>query len=169
MLIKAYIKNHMFHLPMNQESLLEQVELALKRKIDKSNISKLFPLTKIEDNDNILVEKQHTNIFLLNLLLSVLNSKGLEIVIQEYFNDIFIISELENITGLNFKGVPYDWVEKEVLNYLNPNFENSVDDTLQNEVVEMEITEEKRTCFNNIQFSVNWLKEAQKELNRREQ
>lgn len=168
MLIKAYIKNHMFHLPMEQEALLEQVEKALKRNIDKSNISKLYPLTKIEDNENILVEKQHTNIFLLNLLLLVLNSKDIDIVVQEYFNDTFIISELENVTQLNFKSLPFEVIEKEVINYLNPNSENLMIDVPQIELRGIENTEDKKSCFENIQFSVNWIKEAQKELNRRE-
>lgn len=168
MLIKAYIKNHMFHLPMEQEALLEQVEQALQRNIDKTTVSKLYPLTKIEDNENILVEKQHTNIFLLNLLLLVLNSKGIEIAVQEYFNDPFIVSELENVTRLNFKSLPYEGIEKEVINYLNPDSEEQIVDIPQIEVEEIQNDEENRTCFDNIQFNVNWLKEAQKELNRRE-
>lgn len=66
----------MFHLPTLDNQILEaQVEQELNIKVDKSQIFKLYPLTKIEDNENILIEKQRTNIFLLNLLLMVLNHK----------------------------------------------------------------------------------------------
>jgi chlorite dismutase len=72
-LIKAYIKKHMFHLPtQNNEQLETQVEKELHIEVDQSQFFKVYPLTKIEDNENILVENQRTNIFLLNLLLIVL-------------------------------------------------------------------------------------------------
>jgi len=153
---------------MKQEALLEQVEQELNKSIDKSNISKLYPLTKIEDNDNILVEKQHTNIFLLNLFLLVLNHNGLDVTKQGYFNDTFIISELEKKTKLNLKSLPFEGLEKEVNNYLNPGSDILQGDTTEIEVKIEENTEEIKSCFENIQFSINWLKEAQKELNRRE-
>ncbi|MEX5522404.1 hypothetical protein [Bacillus cereus] len=64
MLIKAYIKKHMFHLPtQNNEQLEAQVEQKLQIQVDKSEFSKLYPLTKIEENTNILVDKQGANIF----------------------------------------------------------------------------------------------------------
>lgn len=159
MLIKAYIKKHMFHLPMEERELLNQVELALNKKVDKSNVAKLNPLTKIEDNENILIEKQHTNIFLLNLLLMVLNHNKKDITDQEYYNDSFIISRLEEETELSLKALPLEGVEKEVSNYLNPTSAK-----LQTETK----NEENNSYLENVQFSVNWLKGAQKEINRRE-
>lgn len=171
MLIKAYIKKHMFHLPMKQEVLLEQVEQALNKDVDKSSVAKLNPLTKIEDNENILIEKQRTNIFLLNLLLLVLNHNGNDITEQEYYNDTFIISKLEEETELNLKALPFEGVEKEVYNYLKPIIDKSqIDDNPQIDMKsEFETkSEEEFSYLENIQFSVNWLKGAQKELNRRE-
>lgn len=160
MLIKAYIKKHMFHLPMQREELLNQVEQALNKKVDKSSIAKLNPLTKIEDNQNILIEKQHTNIFLLNLLLLILNHKEKDIINQEYYNDSFIISRLEEETELDLKALPFEGIESEVSNYLNP-----ISDKPQ---IETEKDEEKFSFLENVQFSVDWLKGAQRELNRRE-
>lgn len=159
MLIKAYIKKYMFHLPMEDGELLNQVELALNKKVEKSNIAKLNPLTKIEDNENILIEKQHTNIFLLNLLLMVLNHNQKDITDQEYYNDSFIVSKLEEETALDLKALPFEGVEKRINNYLNPS-----SDKPQNETE----SKKKDTYLENVQFNVNWLKEAQKEINRRE-
>lgn len=159
MLIKAYINKHMFHLPMEENELLNQVELALNKKVDKPNIAKLNPLTKIEDNENILIEKQHTNIFLLNLLLMVLNHNEKNLTDQEYYNDSFIISRLEEETELSLEALPLEGVEKEVSNYLN-----STSDMPKTETE----NEEKNSYLQNVQFSVSWLKGAQKELNRRE-
>lgn len=159
MLIKAYIKKHMFHLPMEESELLNQVELALNKNVDKSSVAKLNPLTKIEDNENILIEKQHTNIFLLNLLLMVLNHNKQDITDQEYYNDSFIISRLEEETDLSLKALPLEGVEKEVSNYLNPTSDKPQTETKN---------EEKNSYLENVQFSVNWLKGAQKEISRRE-
>lgn len=159
MLIKAYIKKHMFHLPMEESELLNQVELALNKNVDKSNVAKLNPLTKIEDNENILIEKQHTNIFLLNLLLMVLNHNKKDITEQEYYNDSFIISRLEEETELSLKALPLEGVEKEVSNYLNPTSDKPQTETKN---------EEKNSYLENVQFSIHWLKGAQKEINRRE-
>ena len=119
MLIKAYIKKHMFHLPtLNNQILETQVEQALNKKVDKSSVSKLYPLTKIEDNENILIEKQRTNIFLLNLLLIVLNHNEKNITVQEYYNDVFIISKLEEETNLELENLPFDNLEKNIMGYL---------------------------------------------------
>lgn len=54
----------MFHLPtQNNEQLETQVEKELHIEVDQSQFFKVYPLTKIEDNENILVENQRTNIF----------------------------------------------------------------------------------------------------------
>ena len=168
MLIKAYIKKHMFHLPMKQEALLEQVEQALDKKVDKSSVAKLNPLTKIEDSDYILIEKQHTNIFLLNLLLLVLNHNEKDITNPEYYNDTFIISKLEEETQLSLKSLPYEGVEKEVNNYLNPIFDKPQTNMKAQIETKDKVGTEGLSYLKNIQFSVEWLKGAQKELNRRE-
>lgn len=166
MLIKAYIKNHMFHLPMKQIALLEQVEHALNKKVDKSTIAKLNPVTKIEDNENILIEQQHTNIFLLNLLLLVLNHNKKDITEQAYYNNSFIISRLEEETGLNLK-LTYEGIEKEVGNYLTPTPDIPQAEINNEDEVEEEEEEKKNSYLDNVEFSLNWLKKAHEQLNKR--
>lgn len=157
MLIKVYIKKNMFHLPGKQDKLSEQIEITLNKKIDRAKFSKLYPIDAV-DHENILIEKQHTNIFLLNLLLLVLNQNKKSITRSEYYNDSFIVSSLEEETGLNLKGVPFETLEVEINNYLNP------------QKIKIEEKEgEKESFLNNIEFSLDWLKKAQKELNRREE
>ncbi|MDA2609939.1 hypothetical protein [Bacillus sp. GL1(2024)] len=172
MLIKAYIKKHMFHLPTLDNQILEtQVEQALNKKIDKSSVSKLYPLTKIEDNENILIEKQRTNIFLLNLLLLVLNRKEKDITVQEYYNDVFITSKLEEETSLILEHLSFDELEKNVMEYLTSSETDEPSEAIT-EVIEMldQMIEENKegSVFENVEFSLNWLEKAQKELNRRD-
>lgn len=158
----------MFHLPTLDNQILEtQVEQALNKKIDKSSVSKLYPLTKIEDNENILIEKQRTNIFLLNLLLIVLNHNEKDITVQEYYNDVFIISKLEEETNLELENLPFDSLEKNIMEYIT-----SSDTDEPSEVIEMldQMVKENKegSAFENVEFSLNWLEKAQKELNRRD-
>lgn len=172
MLIKAYIKKHMFHLPTLDNQILEtQVEQALNKQIDKSSVSKLYPLTKIEDNENILIEKQRTNIFLLNLLLLVLNRKEKDITVQEYYNDVFITSKLEEETSLILEHLSFDELEKNVMEYLTSSETDEPSEVIT-EVIEMldQMIEENKegSVFENVEFSLNWLEKAQKELNRRD-
>lgn len=170
MLIKAYIKKHMFHLPtLNNQILEAQVEQDLNIKVDKSQVFKLYPLTKIEDNENILIEKQRTNIFLLNLLLMVLNHNKKDITVQEHYNNGFIISKLEEETSLKLENLPFDNLEQKIMEYLS-----SSDTEEPSEVIEMldqmkkENESKKASVFENVEFSLNWLNKAQKELNRRD-
>ncbi|MGD6840577.1 hypothetical protein ACQCVL_29605 [Bacillus thuringiensis] len=172
MLIKAYIKKHMFHLPtLDNQILEEQVEQALNKKVDKSRISKLYPLTKIEDNENILIEKQHTNIFLLNLLLLVLNHNKKDITAQEYYNDVFITSKLEEETNLILEYLSFDELEKNIMEYVTSSETDEPSEVIT-EVIEMldQMIEENEegSVFKNVEFSLNWLEKAQKELNRRD-
>lgn len=172
MLIKAYIKKHMFHLPTLDNQILEaQVEQELNIKVDKSQIFKLYPLTKIEDNENILIEKQRTNIFLLNLLLLVLNHKKKDITVQEYYNDGFIISKLEEETNLKLESIPFDNLEQKIMEYLTPSdtkksFKGIEKPDQKAKAKAKEI--KKASIFENVEFSLDWLNKAQKELNRRD-
>lgn len=170
MLIKAYIKKHMFHLPTLNNQILEmQVVQALNIKVDKSRISKLYPLTKIEDNENILIKKQHTNIFLLNLLLLVLNHNKKNIAVQEYYNNECIISKLEEETNLELKNIPFDNLEKNIMEYLtssNLDEPSEVIDMLDQMIKANENKED--SALENVEFSLGWLEKAQKELNRRD-
>lgn len=170
MLIKAYIKKHMFHLPTIDNQILKaQVEQELNIKVDKSQFFKLYPLTKIEDNENILIEKQRTNIFLLNLLLLVLNHNKKDITVQEYYNDGFIISKLEEETNLKLESIPFENLEQKIMEYLP-----SSDTKKPSEVIETLDQKEKAneskkaSIFENVEFSLDWLNKAQKELNRRD-
>ncbi|PFT67300.1 hypothetical protein COK81_34720 [Bacillus thuringiensis] len=165
MLIKAYIKKHMFHLPtQNNEQLEKQVEQELNIKIDKSQIFKLYPLTKIEDNENILVENQRTNIFLLNLLLLVLNHNKKGIIAQEYYNNGFIISNLEKETNLKLENIPFDDLEKGIMEYINPSCNK--ENMSKSKIESNDKTESKKdSIFENVEFNLNWLSRAQKELN----
>ncbi|WP_324664717.1 hypothetical protein [Bacillus cereus] len=161
MLIKAYIKKYMFHLPTLDNQILEtQVEQELNIKVDKSQIFKLYPLTKIEDNENIVVEKQRTNIFLLNLLLIVLNHNKKGIIAQEHYNNEFIISKLEKETNLKLENIPFDNLEKAIMEYVTPSC-NKDNMSESNDKIESE----NDSIFENVEFSLNWLSKAQKELN----
>ena len=157
MLIKAYLRRHMFHLPMKENELLNQVEKELNKPVNKSVFGKIYPVTKIEDNENILIEGQKTNIFLLNLLLLVLNHNETDITEPGYYNGTNIISRLEEETKLNLKG-PFEEVEKEVGNYLNP---TSYTPQIETEKKE---EKEKNPYLKNVEFRVGWLKGAQKEV-----
>lgn len=172
MIVKVYIKRHLFHLPTTKlNDLLEQVEEALgKGNINKENFEKLYPLTKIEENDNILVEKQNTNIFLLNLLLLVLNHKEKEITEPEYFNKDLMISKLEENTHLELQGIPFDVLEKEIDKFLyrisekaETDSETQIDVCTKDEP-EIEGKEQKYSYLENVTFNVDWLKGAQQEL-----
>ncbi|PFY44438.1 hypothetical protein [Bacillus toyonensis] len=165
MLIKAYIKKHLFHLPtLDNQKLETQVEQELNIKVVKSQIFKLYPLTKIEDNENILVEKQRTNIFLLNLLLLVLNHNKKGIIAQEYYNNEFIISKLEKETNLKLENIPFEDLEKDIMEYVNSSRDK--DNMSKSKVESNDKTESKNdSIFENVEFSLNWLSKAQKELN----
>lgn len=174
MIVKVYIKRHMFHLPMKEPELVELVEKALnKENINKENFHKTFPLTKIEENDNIIVERQNTNIFLLNLLLWVLNHNNKEITEREYYNEELMVSKLEEETQLELKGLPFDAVEIEVDKYLNPppvQTETEVESEPETgSQAETETREEAQgfSYLENVTFSVDWLKGAQQELDQK--
>lgn len=175
MIVKAYIKRHLFHLPISEmDVLLDRVEEALgKENINKENFEKLYPLTKIEENENILVEKQNTNIFLLNLLLLVLNHKEKEITEQEYYNKDLMISKLEEETHLELQGLPFEALEKEIDEYLHPISEKTETaaetqvDTGSQDEPETGEKEKEYSYLENVTFSVEWLKGAQQELDHR--
>ncbi|MBG9522350.1 MULTISPECIES: hypothetical protein [Bacillus] len=153
MLIKAYIKKHMFQLPtQNNEQLEAQVEQKLQIQVDKSEFSKLYPLTKIEENTNILVDKQGTNIFLLNLLLMVLNHHQKAILVPEYYTNGFMIAKLEKETNVQITNIPFDNVEKAIMEYINPSCDK-------------ENTSKRESVLDHVEFSLNWLSKAQEELN----
>lgn len=173
MIVKVYIKRHLFHLPvLKSDGLLERVEEALgKENINKENFEKLYPLTKIEENENILVEKQNTNIFLLNLLLLVLNHKEKEITEQEYYNKDLIISKLEEETNLDLQGLPFEVLEKKIEKYLySIETEGGTEIKVSSGLHDgPEVSEKVKeySYLENVTFSIEWLKGAQHELEHR--
>ena len=172
MLIKAYIKRHMFHLPMKDSELLNQIQTKI-RGIDesgKSIIHKAYPLTKIEnDNGNILIDKQNTNIFLLNSLLLVLNHNKKAIEKQEYYSDNIIIGKLEVEIKNDLKGLSFEAVEQKVITYLNPIFDKTQNEAVESKAeTEIEKEKDKGSHLENVRFSVSWLSGAQKEIDGRE-
>ncbi|WP_186672950.1 hypothetical protein [Sporosarcina sp. BP05] len=170
MLVKVYIKKYMFHLPMKDSELHNQVQEKLKKEVDKSSIYKLYPLTKIEDdNGNILIEKQHTNIFLLNFLLLVLNHNEKEIEKQEHYSNNVIIGKLEKEIKSDLKALTFEAIEKEVSNYLNPTLDKPQIEAVEPEKeTEVEKVKEESSHLENVRFSVGWLRGAQKEIDGRE-
>ncbi|MEW5208049.1 hypothetical protein, partial [Bacillus cereus] len=120
-------------------------------------------------NENILIKKQHTNIFLLNLLLLVLNHNKKNIAVQEYYNNECIISKLEEETNLELKNIPFDNLEKNIMAYLtssNLDEPSEVIDMLDQMIKANENKED--SALENVEFSLDWLEKAQKELNRRD-
>ena len=47
----------MFRLPMKENELQNQVEKELNKPVNKSVFGKIYPVIKIEENENILVER----------------------------------------------------------------------------------------------------------------
>lgn len=82
MIIKAYIRNHLFHLPRNQDDLTEQIKEKFysRKKLIKSSITKMYPISKIETKDDkIKIEhSRDLNIFLLNIYLLFIENKGID-------------------------------------------------------------------------------------------
>lgn len=159
MILKVYIKNHMFQLPRSQDDLTELIKERLyeNKKLVKSAITKLYPISDI-DNKNIFIQK-NTNIFLLNLYLLILQKKNkLEFTEQTTIDNKIIYEKIYEETKLDVSSVPIEEAEKMILQHLE-----------QNEIEHNQDTEDTSDPFQNIEFSTSWLKKAHCELqNRRE-
>lgn len=162
MLIKAYIKRSMFHLPMLTQDLENQLKEKLnKTEIDKDTFFKTNALTKVEDSDEILVKGQHTNIFYLNLLLQLTNKKELDLE-EGYYNDNFIIEKIQEIINVDIKGLPYAQVEEKVFGFLEPKPSTNEEEKENAEKgVEAEPTKE------NVEFNLSFLKKLHNSLKRK--
>ncbi|PEQ04855.1 hypothetical protein [Bacillus toyonensis] len=146
MFIKGYIREHLFQLPTKDNAILEgRIEKKINEAInDRSEMGKVYPLTKIEGNENIVIEKQKTSIFLLNLLLSVLQHKDKAITVKENYDDTFIISQLEKETSLKLQDMSFSDLEKKVMEYLTPSIPSILE---------------------NVEFNLAWVEKAHKESN----
>lgn len=156
-MVKAYIKSYMFHLPLPHNELKKQVQEQFyqNKELVQSSIGKMHPVQKIEDNDNILVEKQNTNIFLLNFLLLVLDKTDQSINDTKMYNDDYIINQLKELTNLNLSH-NYNSIEEELINFLEFKDEN-------NNHMEKQSGATKDTV-EDVQFSMEWVKKTHSKL-----
>lgn len=173
MLIKVYLKSEMFHLPIAHDELVQQVteKLYTKKKLVNSAIGKQYPIIKIEGNENIIIDKQRTNIFLLNFLLLVMYEHDKEIEEEKHYSDSFIVECLEELTQLNLsKG--YEDLEQKILDYLANKSSNHEQETLTfSDMMNdeegnrySEDTSDTEDTFKNVKFSMDWVKQAHKKL-----
>ena len=173
MLIKVYLKSEMFHLPIAHDELVQQVteKLYKERKLVNSAIGKQYPILKIEGNENIIINKQRTNIFLLNFLLLVLYEQGKKIEEEKHFSDSFIIECLEELTQLDLSN-GYEDLEQKTLDYLANKSSNHEGEILtfssmkndDNEEGNSEETNDTEDALKNVKFSMDWVKQAHKKL-----
>jgi len=173
MLIKVYLKSEMFHLPIAHKELVRQVteKLYKEMKLINSAIGKQYPILKVEGNENIIINKQRTNIFLLNFLLLVLYEQGGEIDEENHFSDSFIIECLEELTQLDLSQ-GYEDLEQKLLDYLANKSSHYEGESLIVDIAESTYdtdgipteTNDTEDTFKNVKFSMDWVKQAHKKL-----
>lgn len=122
MILKVYIKKHLFHLPRKQDDLTSLVKEKLykRKKLIKSGITKLYRISEIESN-NIKFDK-NVNIFLVNLyLLTIDNEKNptTHDDVEITLSDENILTALSNIIGEKLIDLSIEEVEFKINNYLN--------------------------------------------------
>lgn len=158
MILKVYIKRHMFQLPRKQDDLTDLIaeKLYQNKKLVKSAITKMYSITEVE-NENIIIER-NTNIFLLNLYLLVLQEKG-ELAFTEKvtLNNEILLQGIEEKTNLNVSTVSVEETEELVLNHLYPTEQEEVE-------VDTDDTEDTQEIFQNIKYSIDWIKKAHNHL-----
>lgn len=165
MIYKAYIGKHMFLLPMKENKLFAKVpRVNSKYAINKESYHRRFEVSMVE-NENVIVEKQYTNIFLLNLLFHVLNVQKKVVEEKKNFNNTYIIAELEKLIDRSLEGKPYAEIESLVREYVEMK-RKSIKAGKSNSNTEEKIVPEEREVYetNQVEFSMNWLRERHKEL-----
>lgn len=157
-MIKAYIKAQMFHLPLEQTELKKQVTERVYdgEEVKFSLIGKMNPVSKVEGNNNIKIEKQKTNIFLLNLLLLVYKKQNCAITEEIPCNDMTIIEKLKELTKLEIPSL-FEEIEKSILDFLNDNETTSDNETEQCEI--------KKDDYE-VKFTLEWVKSTHSKLQR---
>lgn len=124
MIIKAYIRNHLFHLPRKQDDLTEQIKEKFysRKKLIKSSIAKMYPISKIETKDDkIKIEhSRDLNIFLLNIYLLFIENKGIDQLskIEIKLTNENIKQELSKEIEEIGKNTEIEEVEKHVFNHI---------------------------------------------------
>lgn len=160
MILKVYIKRHMFQLPRKQDDLTEIVteKLYRNKKLVKSAITKLYSIGEIEPNDYIIIER-NTNIFLLNLYLLVLQEKR-ELAFTEKItlNDDILLKKIEDKTNLKVSNLSVEETEKLVLNYLYSSEKETPEEDIED-------TKDTKEIFQNIEYNIDWIKKAHNQLN----
>jgi hypothetical protein len=155
MILNVYLGKIMIHLPMKESALLDKVQsLFPKYVIRQESAHKIQPITGA-DSELIIVDKQKTNIFYLNLLLLVLNRKKVTISEKGYYNNEFITDYLSKEIGKDLKGKTYSNVFDLVFDYLT-------------EAKSEKKSSPKDFKLDQVEFSMKWLKKAQKELIQRD-
>lgn len=153
MIVRVYLKSHLFHLPRKQDDLTQLIieRFYQNKKLVKAAIQKLYPIIKIE-NENLKIEKD-TNIFLLNLYLLVLQERGelqdLE-YLQESINNEWLLQKIAEKTGLNLYEKSFDEIESIVIEHLYK--KEKENDTL--------------SILENVEYSIKWVQKANNLLER---
>lgn len=182
MLIKVYLKSSMFHLPIAHNELVKQVteKLYANKVLVNSAIGKMYPIQKIEGNEKIIIEKQKTNIFLLNFLLLVMYEHNKEIEEENFYSDSFIIECLEELTQLELSN-GYEDLEEKIISYLENNNSSNTEDSLpfinengeENEVQAISNSKDESDTSNisdtsdtlrTVKFNMDWVKQAHEKL-----
>ncbi|MFP7461700.1 hypothetical protein SFC52_24160 [Niallia circulans] len=148
----------MFQLPRKQDDLTELVteKLYKNKKLIKSAITKLYSISEVEPNEYIIIER-NTNIFLLNLYLLVLQEMGeLAFTEKTTLNDDILLKKIEEKTNLNVSNLSVEEIEQLVLTYLYSS-------SKPNEV--LKDTKDTEELFQNIEYSIDWIKKAHNQLN----
>lgn len=171
MIYKVYIKKHQFHLPRDMEDLKNKIKENFNLKeIATANFGKTFGVTLIEENESLIVEKQKTNIFLLNQLLLLMEKK--EILFSEsevvYLSENEIKQRIGSILKKDVSLLTIDDIEKEVDYFLSSTSEPEVEQIDSNESskepVEPEETPQSDSPLEQVEYSLSWLKKANKAL-----
>jgi hypothetical protein len=157
MIIKIYIRKHVFHLPRKQENLTDMIkEKFYKRKpLVKSGIAKMYRISDIE-SEEIKYEK-NVNIFLVNLYLLALENEGKlkdENDIKITLSDENIIEELSEITNSNLNNLSIEEIEEEIHTYLSGEKGGNPDSAQEREKEESI----------EVEFSIDWVKKMDKKL-----
>lgn len=156
MRVDAYIKSKKFILPLNHEELVKQVQEQIleKKTLKAETIGKMNPVIKIDRNDNLIVDGQKTNIFLLNFLLSVAEKKNIELTEQILCNNENIVTRLRELTELDLS-TSFEKLETEINSFLQGKT------SPPQEVPQKELSSILNT---GVQFNMSWVKQAHSKI-----
>lgn len=170
-LYKVYVKNEIFLLPIQIEKIMSAVQESFTVN-DLNNFQKMYSIKKItdtEDNevDTFAIEKKcDLNLFLINDLLLVLDNKNedLKPVISD--NET-LIALLEKMLEKNLEGLSHKEVHKEVELFLQGQDSTTLKNDSEEETTSI-VQEKEIDLLSNVEFNLDWLKNAQKQLRKKE-